>query len=39
MSVLIRAIECFVLAVFWGILPIALGFIMGWICRKEHDNH
>ena len=38
MSVLIRAIECFVAAVFWGLAPIALGFALGWIMRGEKDN-
>lgn len=39
MSVLIRAAECFVLAVFYGLLPACIGFALGWICRGEHDKH
>jgi hypothetical protein len=38
MSVLIRAIECFVMAIFYGLLPIGLGFALGRITKKE-DNH
>lgn len=38
MSVLIRAIECFVAAVVFGLLPIGLGFALGWIMRGEKDN-
>ena len=38
MSVLIGAIECFVSAIFFGILPIAIGFVLGWIMRGEKDN-
>ena len=35
MSVLIRAIECFALAVVFGLLPATLGFILGWIMRNN----
>lgn len=35
MSVAIRAMECFVSAIVFGIAPIAFGFILGWIMRKE----
>lgn len=38
MSVLIRAIECFVAAVVFGLLPVAIGFVLGWIMRGEKDN-
>lgn len=38
MSVLIRAIGCFVSAVVFGILPAAIGFALGWIMRGEKDN-
>jgi hypothetical protein len=38
MSVLIRAIECFVLAVVFGLLPVGIGFMLGRITKKE-DNH
>ena len=38
MTVLARAIECFVLAVFAGLLPFAIGFMLGWVVRGErHD--
>ena len=35
MSVLISAVGCFVLAVFFGLLPAILGFILGWIMRNN----
>ena len=35
MNVLIKAIECFILAVCFGIAPVALGFILGWIMRNN----
>lgn len=38
MSVLIRAAVCFVLAVFFGLLPFGLGFWIGWIMRGDHDG-
>ena len=38
MSVLIRAIECFVGAVFWGLLPFALGFVLGRITKGDNDG-
>lgn len=38
MSVFIRAIECFVLAVVFGLLPVGIGFALGRIAKKE-DNH
>ena len=38
MNVLARAIECFVLAVFCGLLPVAVGFALGWIARGEKDG-
>lgn len=34
MSVLIRAIECFIQAVFFGLLPFVLGYALGRIMRK-----
>lgn len=39
MSVLIRAVECFVAAVVFGLLPVAIGFALGWIMRGEKDHH
>lgn len=38
MSVLIKAIECFILAVVFGLLPVGIGFALGRITKKE-DNH
>ena len=38
MSVLIKAFECFVLAVIFGLLPVAIGFALGWIMRGERDD-
>lgn len=38
MSVLIKAIECFILAVVFGLLPVGIGFALGRIIKKE-DNH
>lgn len=35
MSVVIRAIECFVMAIFYGLLPIAIGFALGYITRRK----
>jgi hypothetical protein len=34
MSVLIRAIGCFIQAVFYGLLPFALGYALGRIMRN-----
>ena len=33
MTVLARAIECFILAVMAGLLPFLLGFALGWHMR------
>ena len=33
MSVLARAIECFILAAVFGLLPFLLGFALGWYMR------
>ena len=38
MSVLIRAIECFVLAVVFGLLPVGIGFVLGRITKKEDND-
>lgn len=38
MSVLLKALECFILAVVFGLLPFALGYWLGWIMRGEHDG-
>ena len=38
MSVLIRAIECFVLAVVFGLLPMGIGFVLGWIMRGKKNE-
>lgn len=38
MSVLTKAIECFVLAVVFGLLSVGIGFILGRVTKKE-DNH
>ena len=38
MTVLARAIECFVLAVAFGLLPFILGFILGWHMRGERHE-
>lgn len=38
MNVLVRAIECFILAVVFGLLPFVIGFMLGWVVRGErHD--
>lgn len=34
MSVAIRAIECFIQAVFYGLLPFALGYALGRIMKN-----
>jgi hypothetical protein len=34
MSVLIRAIGCFIQAVFYGLLPFALGYALGRVMRN-----
>ena len=34
MTVLARAIECFILAILFGLLPFILGFILGWHMRR-----
>jgi hypothetical protein len=40
MSVLFTAIKCFVLAIFYGLLPMALGFGIGWVMKGEQmDKH
>lgn len=39
MSVLIRAIECFVLAVVFGLLPFGIGFVLGRITKKEDKDN
>lgn len=38
MSVLIKAIECFILAVVFGLLPVGIGFMLGRITKKEDKN-
>lgn len=38
MSVLTKAIECFVLAVVFGLLPVGIGFMLGRIIKKEDEN-
>ena len=38
MSVLFRAIECFVMAVVFGVLPTGIGFALGWIARGEKKD-
>lgn len=38
MSVFARAIVCFVEALFWGLLPFGIGFMIGWIMRGEKDE-
>ena len=38
MSVLIRAIECFVEAAFWGLLPFGIGFALGRITKGDNDG-
>ena len=38
MGVLTKAIECFILAVVFGLLPVGIGFMLGRITKKE-DNH
>jgi len=38
MSVLLRAIECFVLVLVYQLLPFVLGGIIGWILRGERDG-
>ena len=38
MSVLARAIECFILAVVFGLLPFAIGFMLGWVMRGERHE-
>ena len=35
MTVFARAIECFILAAVFGLLPATLGFILGWIMRNN----
>lgn len=37
MSVLARAVECFILALVYGLLPVGIGFTLGWIMRGEKD--
>lgn len=36
--IVLRAIECFVGAVFFGLAPVAIGFILGWIMKGEKEN-
>lgn len=38
MSVLIRAIESFVLVLVFQLVPVIIGFILGWIMRGEKDG-
>lgn len=38
MSVLIKAIECFIGALFWGVLPFGIGFVLGRITKKDKDE-
>ena len=38
MSVLIKAIECFVLAVVFGLLPVGIGVVLGRITKKEDKD-
>ena len=35
MNVAIRAIECFIQAVFFGLLPFVMGYVLGLIMSKE----
>lgn len=35
MSIFVQAIKCFVLAVFWGLSPFTIGYVLGWIMHKE----
>ena len=37
MGVLIKAIECFILAVVFGLLPVGIGFMLGRIIKKEDE--
>lgn len=41
MNIVIRAIECFVMAIFYGLLPVAIGFALGYITRRKQcmDKH
>ena len=38
MSVLIKAIECFIGALFWGLLPFGVGFALGRITKGDKDG-
>ena len=38
MTVLARAIECFILAVAFGLFPFGIGFTIGWITRGERHE-
>lgn len=38
MTVLARAIECFILAAVFGLLPFVLGVALGWIVRGERHE-
>ena len=37
-DIVVRAIECFVGAVFIALAPIAIGFALGWIMRGERHE-
>jgi len=37
MRIIIQGIKCFLLAVFWGVSPIALGFILGRVTMNKYD--
>ena len=38
MSVLYRAIECFILVLVYQLLPVVIGFLLGWVMRGEKDG-
>ncbi len=38
MSVLTKAIECFILAVVFGLLPVGIGFMLGRVTKNEDKN-
>lgn len=37
MSIIIQGIKCFLLAVFWGVLPIVIGFVLGRVTMNKYD--
>lgn len=40
MSIFVQAIKCFALAVFWGLSPFAIGYVLGWImCKEEKQDN